>query len=313
MSLPTPPLMHGTALNVGALPSLSVGGAVALLSKRSFDPSEVWELVEREPIFNLNLVGDAFARPLLTALMNEAPRDLSSLRVITSSGAMFSSEVKMGLLSRLAPGAMILDYMGASEGAMGVSIATAEEPAITGRFMPEPGVRVIAEDGTWVTAGSGMEGLIALPAAAEGYFKDDEKTAATFRVIEGRRYIIPGDHATVELDGAMQLLGRGSSCINTGGEKVFPEEVENVLKAHPSVHDAIVLGLPDERFGQRVAAVVSFTPSAGASVDDLLAAARTHLASYKLPRTVRVVDEVPRTAVGKADYGAARALLERSS
>ena len=158
---------------------------------------------------------------------------------------------------------MIMDYIGATEGSMGMSIATAERPAVTGRFMPEPGVRVIAEDGTWVTAGSGEEGLIALPAAAEGYFKDDEKTAATFRVIEGRRYIIPGDHATVEPDGAMQLLGRGSSCINTGGEKVFPEEVENVLKAHPSVEDALVFGLPDERFGQRVAAVVSFTPSAG--------------------------------------------------
>ena len=151
--------------------------------------------------------------------------------------------------------------------------------------------------------------MIALPAAAEGYFKDDAKTAATFQEINGRRYIIPGDWATIEADGSLQLLGRGSSCINTGGEKVFPEEVEEILKAHPAVEDTLVFGLPDERFGQRVAAVLAFTEATTVTVDDVLADARTKLASYKLPRSVHVVEQVPRTAVGKPDYDTARALF----
>jgi len=307
--LPAPPLMHATALNLGALPALSVGGTVALLARRTFDPAEVWDTVEREAVFALTVVGDAFARPLLAELRDGPPRDVGSLRVVTSSGAMFSGEVKAGLLERLAPGAAVLDFIGATEGVMGLSVATREAPAVTGRFTPDPGVVVIGDDGAPVRPGSGAPGVIALPAIAEGYYKDEARTAATFRELDGRRYVVPGDVATVEANGDLVLLGRGSSCINTGGEKVFPEEVEEVLKEHPAVEDALVFGVPDERFGQRVVAVASAARDASETAEEVLAEARTKLAAYKLPRTVRMVDTVPRTAVGKPDYEAARRLF----
>jgi 3-oxocholest-4-en-26-oate---CoA ligase len=193
---------------------------------------------------------------------------------------------------------------------MGMSISTAEAPAPTGRFRPSRGVLVVTEDGHPIEPGTGQPGLVALPGGAEGYYKDEAKTAATFRVLNGQRYTIPGDYATVEADGTLVLLGRGSNCINTAGEKVYPEEVEEALKALPWVEDALVFGIDNERFGQKVAAVLSRAPDTDAPLEEILAAARQKLASYKLPRVTAVVDVVPRTQVGKADYASARRLLE---
>ena len=226
---------------------------------------------------------------------------------------MFSTEVKAGLLLHL-PQAMILDYIAATEGLMGVSISTKDSPAPTGRFFPAPGVTVLDDDGNPVAPGSGKAGMVAVPGSIpEGYYKDEAKTASTFRVIGGVRYSIPGDFATIESDGTIALLGRGSQCINTGGEKVYPEEVEEAIKRHAAVDDCLVFGMPDERFGQRVVGVASVRPGASASADDILAEVRERLSSYKLPRQLLVVDDVPRAPNGKADYPAARKLFEESS
>jgi acyl-CoA synthetase (AMP-forming)/AMP-acid ligase II len=300
------PLMHGTGLTLGTLPFLTFGGRIVLLAGAGFDPAELWGLVETERPQFLTLVGDAFARPLLRELRDGPERDVSSLRVITSSGAMFSAEVKGGLLEFL-PGAVIVDYMAATEGVMGYSLAARDAPITTGRFFPLPGVKVVTEDGREVEPGSGETGLVAVSGEIpDGYYHDDAKTASLFRDIGGVRYSIPGDWATVESDGQISLLGRGSQCINTGGEKVFPEEVEEVVKTHPAVEDCLVFGVPDERFGQRVVAVASLAPGAQATPDEIVERARERLSSYKLPRTLVLVPDVPRAPNGKADYPAAR-------
>ncbi len=307
VSLAAPPLMHNTAMGMAALPTLLFGGCVALLPSRRFDADEVWDVVAAERVASIIVVGDAFARPMLRAL-DERPdgRDLSSVAIVASAGAMFSTEVKEGLLGHV-PGAAILDLIAASEGSMGMSISVAGAVAPTGTFTPGAGVIVVDEDDRVIEPGSDRAGIVALPGGAVGYFKDEAKTAATFKVIDGVRYTLPGDWATVAADGTLTLLGRGSQCINTAGEKVFPEEVEEVMKALPAVEDCLVFGVPDERFGQRVVAVVSRVDPDVAD-DDLLGEARTRLAAYKLPRRVITVDVVPRMPSGKADYPAARDL-----
>jgi acyl-CoA synthetase (AMP-forming)/AMP-acid ligase II len=190
---------------------------------------------------------------------------------------------------------------------MGYSLAARDAPITTGRFFPLPGVKVVTEDGREVEPGSGETGLVAVSGEIpDGYYHDDAKTASLFRDIGGVRYSIPGDWATVESDGQISLLGRGSQCINTGGEKVFPEEVEEVVKTHPAVEDCLVFGVPDERFGQRVVAVASLAPGAQATPDEIVERARERLSSYKLPRTLVLVPDVPRAPNGKADYPAAR-------
>ena len=310
-ALPACPLMHGTGMGIGALPALTFGGAVVLLEGRGLDVDELWSTVEREAVNSITVVGDAFARPMLRGLREGPPRDLASVRLILSAGAMFSAEVKDGLLEFL-PGAAIIDYIAATEGAMGYSVSMKGAPAATGKFIPNPGVKVLTEDGQEVQPGSGESGIVAVPGSIpEGYYHDDEKTARTFKVIDGVRYSLPGDWATVEADGSLVLLGRGSQCINTGGEKVFPEEVEEILKLHPSVEDALVFGVPDERFGQRVVGVASLSPGAAAvDPDAIVDAARSKLSSYKLPRSLVLVDVVPRAANGKADYPAAKAMFD---
>ena len=322
VGLPACPLMHATGLSIGTFPSLTFGGTIALLATRGLDVEELWDLVEREQALSLTVVGDAFARPLLHGLDVAAAegrvRDLSSLLVILSSGAMFSTEVKRGLHEHL-PNNLILDFIAATEGTMGISYSSRAMPAVTGRFTPNPGVKVFAEGDVEVAPGSGESGVVGVPGAIPvGYFRDEAKSAATFREVDGIRYSFPGDWATVEADGSLTLLGRGSQCINTGGEKVFPEEVEEALKRHPAVEDGLVFGVPDERFGQRVVAVVSpAVPVAGAdpvAPADLDGAAvvdalRTELSDYKVPRQVVVVDEVPRAPNGKADYPTAKRLF----
>ena len=311
-SLPACPLMHATGLGIGALPTLAFGGRVVLLEHRGFDPTELWSTVEREGVHGITVVGDAFARPMLRALDDDPGRfDLSSVRLVLSSGAMFSAEVKDGLLGHV-PGAAIVDYIAATEGLMGVSISTAGSPAATASFRPAPGVVVLDEQDRIVEPGSGRTGMLAVPnTATAGYYKDEEKTARTFRTVGGTRYSIPGDWATLEADGTIQLLGRGSQCINTGGEKVFPEEVEEAIKRHPGIADCLVFGVPDERFGQRVVAVASLDGTVEhLDPESVVDGITESLSPYKLPRQLVLVPEVPRAPNGKADYRSARDLFE---
>ncbi len=313
VTIPAPPLMHNTALGIGANPTLLLGGRVVLLNGRRFSADEVWDVTSRERASTIVVVGDAFARPMLQALDANSSRDLSSVQLISSAGAMFSSEVKDALIGHL-PQLRIVDLIAASEGGMGLSFASKNHPAITGKFTPWAGVVVLTEDDRVIEPGSDEIGVIALPGGAVGYFKDEAKTAATFRVVNGQRYTIPGDFASVDADGSLTLLGRGSQCINTAGEKVFPEEVEEVIKTHSDVDDCLVFGLPDERFGQRVVAVISPAPQVGkVTVEDVDQHARSKLASFKLPRQIVVVDTVPRIASGKADYPEARRLFEAAT
>jgi fatty-acyl-CoA synthase len=309
ISVPCCPLMHGTGMWVGAMRALVSGGTVCLLESRTFNAHELWELVERERVNEMAIVGDPFARPMVRALEERnasgAPYELSSLRYIISSGAMWSSEIKVALTDQL--DAQLIDSLGSTEGgSYGRASATKRHRAETARFELGPGTRILTEDDRDVVAGSGEQGLLATETAAYGYFKDEEKTTRTFRRIDGKSYVITGDWATVDDTGAITLLGRGSNCINTGGEKVYPEEVEEAIKRHAEVDDCLVVGLPDERFGQRIVAVASSHAPTPPSSDDLKAWLRTSLASYKVPREILVLDSVRRAPNGKADYGWAR-------
>jgi fatty-acyl-CoA synthase len=268
----------------------------------------LWDVTEREHVGLLTVVGDAFARPMLGALDAEPDRwKLSDLRLIVSAGAMFSEPIKRGLLGHLA-GLKLIDQLGSTENpGAAMSLSQSGQLSGTGAFHPGPGVRVIREDGRDVEPGSGQTGVLAIPGGAEGYHKDPVKTAATFRMIDGRRYTVAGDHATIEADGSICFLGRGSVCINTGGEKVFPEEVEEALKSHAAVRDAIVVGVPDDRFGEAITAVVELDDR-GVEDSDLIEHVKTRLARYKAPRHIVRVDSVGRAPNGKADYQATRAL-----
>ncbi len=307
------PLMHGTGMWLGAMMPLLAGGTVVTISKLGLDPHLIWNEVERNRCTGVTIVGDAFAKPMLEAL-NEAkargnPYDISSLQQIVSSGVMWSAEVKASLLEH--QDMTLLDTMGSTEGGLGTSVATRDNPVETARFKINSGVRVFTDDGRDVEPGSGEVGRLASGrTAAFGYYKDPEKSAETFKEIDGIWYSFAGDRATVEADGSITLLGRGSNCINTAGEKVYPEEVEEALKRHSDVYDCLVVGIADERFGQRVVAVASTrNPIAE---QDLIDFAHDHLAGYKSPRRVLFVEEVRRAPNGKADYKWARSEAERA-
>jgi len=308
-----PPLMHGTGCWLGLMVPHMLGGTAVFPVGRGFDPAELWSTVERERVASLVIVGDSFGRPLLRELDEAQGRlDVSSLKLLVSSGAMLSQEVKQGLLRHL-PELLIADVLGSTEGGMGQSITTAANAANaaeTATFQMAPTTRVLREDGSAVVAGSGEVGVLAngglVPLA---YYKDPEKSARTFREIDGVRYSFPGDMATLEADGSITLLGRGSHCINTGGEKVFPEEVEEALKLHASVEDALVFGVPDERFGNRIVGIAALNPGNAATPEEIVADARTRLASYKLPKRLVLVEQVPRAPNGKADYVRAKELF----
>lgn len=308
--LPAGPLMHGAGLLTCFL-VLSRGGAISLLTKRSFDPIDLLDSVERDRVGSLMWVGDAFARPTLAALdANPGRWDLSALKTIMSSGVIFSAEVKQALLRHL-PHVTISDVFGSSETmSLGRSVAStsAGNPA-TGSFEAKSTTRVIGEDGKDVIRGSGKPGVLAIGGRQPlGYYKDEAKTTATFRVIDGQRYAVPGDWATIDEDGSVRLLGRGSECINSGGEKVFPEEVEAVLKRHDAVYDAVVVGLPDERFGQSVAAAVEPKQGAAICADEIIAFVKRYLAGYKAPRRIVTVTTINRGPNGKPDLNAIREL-----
>jgi fatty-acyl-CoA synthase len=308
------PLMHGTAQFTGIM-TFTTGGTVACLPSRHFDAHEFWSEVERLRATGAAIVGMAFAAPLLDVLeRNPGHWDLSSLRRLGSSGTMWSMENKQGLLKHL-PECVIFDSFGSSEAVgMGGSSSSAGAMADTAKFMVGPNAAVFTEDGRRVEPGSGERGLVAVSGFLPvGYYKDPDKTARTFREFEGRRWSVPGDFGIVEADGSLRLLGRGSQVVNTGGEKVFPEEVEEAIKRYPGVRDAAVVGVPDARFGERICAVVEFAGAAPPTLADLSAHVREHLAAYKAPREL-VLAPINRAPNGKLDYKAMRALaLERLS
>ena len=313
--VPAAPLMHGTGM-ITSFGAISSGGCIATLVGRRYDPTELLDLVEAAGVKSVAVVGDAFCRPLLAALDAQPRRwDLSSLRIITSSGVMWSQEVKDGLL-RHHPGLILVDSLGSSEAvSMATSVATgsggATPDTTTARFRVGPTTVVLDADHRPVAPGSGQVGVVAMGGRVPvGYYGDPEKSAATFPLVDGVRYSIPGDYATVDADGVIHLLGRGSQCINTGGEKVFPEEVEEALKTHPSVRDAAVVGVPDDRFGEVVNALVELVPGAAFDPDGLQAHVRAHHAPYKVPRRIVEVPSTERAANGKLDYKALRARLE---
>ncbi|HEY8081138.1 MAG TPA: acyl-CoA synthetase, partial [Acidimicrobiales bacterium] len=255
------------------------------------------------------IVGDAFARPMLRALEERAregrPYDTSSVRDIISAGTIWSAEVKDGLRAHLS--ANLMDLLGSTEGGIyAASSATGSTHVKTAKFRLSDTTRVITEDGVDVKPGSGEHGMLASVSNAFGYYKDPEKTARTFRELDGRSYVLTGDWATIEEDGSITLLGRGSNCINSGGEKVFPEEVEEAIKRHEGVDDCLVVGMPDERFGQCVVAVVGVSGAIRPSDEELRAWLRGSLASFKIPKTFVVLDAVRRAPNGKADYGWAK-------
>ena len=310
--IPAAPLMHGTG-TIASFGALSSGGCVATLTCRSFDPVEMLDLIEVDRVKSTAIVGDAFAKPLLCALDEHPGRwDISSLRIISSSGVMWSAEVKQGLLKHN-PNLILVDTLGSSEAiGMASSIVSGDgHSSGTATFRLSDDTQVFNEDDRPVVPGSGESGVLALRGRGPlGYFNDDTKSAQTFRVIDGHRWAMPGDHATVETDGTITLLGRGSQCINTGGEKVYPEEVEEALKGHPTVADAAVVGVPDERFGQAVTGLVSLAPGSDFDEADLIAAVKKSLAAYKAPKRVFAIDDVMRAPNGKLDYRALQALAE---
>jgi len=314
VAIPGPPLMHGTGCWFGVLGPHVLGGTAVLLESRGLDPEEAWDAVERESVQQLIIVGDAFAKPLLRSLDDKPDRwNLGGLKALVSSGAMFSTDVKLSLLDHL-PDLVVVDLLGSTEGGMGRSIMAKNAPvAQTAEFEVEPSTKVFDDNDREVEPGSGEVGIVGTSGGLMpiGYHKDPEKTARTFRSIGGVRYSFPGDMATVESNGAITLLGRGSSCINTGGEKVFPEEVEEVLKTHPAVEDSLVFGRPDERFGSRVVGIVSLSPGATASTKDVIDDSKLRLASFKVPRELLIVDLVPRAPNGKADYPEAQVLFDQ--
>ena len=305
-----PPLMHGTALFL-AIGSFVLGGTVVLLGGRSFDPDELWDLVERHRVTQISLVGDPFARPLNAALdAGEAvgrTHDLSSVTRIVSTGATMSAEQKRAFQRRL-PNAAIIDMIGASEGGpFAISMTMpGEDPPETAIFTAPPNV-VCIDPATMeiLPRGSETPGMLAAAGPMpRGYWRDDERTAKTFVDVAGTRYTMPGDYATIAKDGTVTLLGRGSGCINSGGEKVYPEEVEVAARLHPTVIDANVVGVPDERLGETVVLVCSV--SEPTDPDEVVATIKSTIASYKAPRRVVFVDEVYRAPNGKADYRWAR-------
>jgi fatty-acyl-CoA synthase len=314
VSIPACPLMHGTGMWLGAMIPLLAGGCVVTIPQLGFDPDLLFKETERRKANNLVIVGDAFAKPMLDALdkaSNEGtPYNLESVNNIISSGVMWSSEVKDGLLKH--NDMVLVDAMGSTEGGMGSSVASRDAPAPTAKFVLNPGVIVITDEGEHVEAGSGKMGKIGTSGLVPlGYFKDEKKSAETFKEFEGVRYSFPGDYATVEADGTITLLGRGSNCINTAGEKVYPEEVEEAVKRNPNIFDCLVVGLKDDRFGQRVVALASFQDENQIEEQDLIAFTREHLAGYKLPKQVLFVPEVMRAPNGKANYKWAKETAEK--
>jgi acyl-CoA synthetase (AMP-forming)/AMP-acid ligase II len=308
IGLPAAPLMHGTAF-VFAATVLNRGGTVATLKDHRFDALRLLDTISSEGVTDLCFVGDAFCQPIVEALDAEPQRwSIRSLRAVSSSGMAWSATGKARLLKH-APDALLIDFLNSSEASgMGRSIASRDRSPDSARFRLGERAIVLDEELRPVAPGSGVVGRIAVRGRIPlGYYKDPERTRQVFPVIDGERISLPGDFATVEADGSIRLLGRGSVSINTGGEKVFPDEVEAALRAVPGIRDALVVGIPDARLGERVAALIE--PSVNAtipSVGDLQAFLGERLARYKIPRLFVPVESIGRGPNGKASYPEAR-------
>ena len=309
------PLMHGTGMWLGAFLPLLLGGTAITSKNLGFDADQIWTQVEDTNTSNIVIVGDAFAKPMLDALERAEeigkPYDLSSVKVIISSGVMWSEEVKNGLLKH--HDMQLMDTMGSTEGGMGSSVSTRDNPPKTAKFSINPGVIIIADDGEILEPGSEKIGLIGTSGLVPvGYYKDEKKSAETFKEVNGVRYSFPGDYAKLEQDGTITLLGRGSNCINSAGEKIYPEEVEEAIKRNSEVLDCLVVGVKDEKFGQRVVAVVSLEENKQINEEDLVKATREYIAGYKLPKEVIFADEVQRAPNGKANYKWAKNIANKN-
>ncbi|MGH3716146.1 MAG: acyl-CoA synthetase [Micromonosporaceae bacterium] len=305
------PLIHGNA-QWAALAALFAGDKVVFVPQ--FDPHEIWRAVDEHQVNVLVIIGDAMARPLLEAYQ-EGDCKAEKLYAVSSSAALFSPSLKQQYLETF-PNTVLTDAIGSSEtGFAGISLITKDTEQSTAgpRVRPGPKTIVIDEFDKPIEPGSGQVGRLARGGHVPlGYYKDEEKTKRLYAEVDGERYTVPGDLATTEADGTIVMLGRGNTCVNTGGEKVFPEEVEAALKSHPDVFDALVIGLPDERLGQAVAAVVEPRPGATLDAAALDAHVHTLLAGYKAPRKIWVADEIGRTVSGKADYRWAKAYAEQN-
>ncbi|MBS9534419.1 acyl-CoA synthetase [Mycobacterium sp. M1] len=313
---PIPPMIHGATQSATWM-ALFTGHTVVL--EPEFDADKVWRTIHDHKVNLLFFTGDAMARPLLDALLAHQDSadqyDLSSLFLLASTAALFSPSIKEKLLELL-PNRIITDSIGSSETGFGGTSIVAKGEEHTGgpRVTIDKKTVVLDEDGNPVVPGSGVRGILAKSGHIPvGYYKDEKKTAETFKTINGVRYAIPGDYAQVEADGTVTMLGRGSVSINSGGEKIYPEEVEAALKTHPDVFDALVVGVPDERYGQSVAAVIQPRDGARPALADINAAARNEIAGYKVPRSLWFVDEVKRSPAGKPDYRWAKEQTEARS
>lgn len=303
VGLAAAPLMHGTGY-VFAGTIFSRGGSLVHQQARRFEAETLLDTITEHHITALCIVGEAFGRPLVDALDAQPDRwDLSGLQAVSSAGMVWRAASKQRLL-RHAPNAVLVDLLNSSEASgIGRSVTSTRSDAATASFRLGANSLVLDQAGAEVTPGSGVVGRLAVRGHLPlGYYKDPEKTAEVFPVIDGVRYSLPGDHATVAADGSITLLGRGSGVINTGGEKVYPEEIEEVLRRDPAVRDVIVVGIPDDRMGEVVACVLEFDPAADGDVAKVVERSRTYLASYKVPRHIVPMTAVPRAPSGKPDY-----------
>jgi acyl-CoA synthetase (AMP-forming)/AMP-acid ligase II len=309
VALSVVPLMHATGL-FNSMGTLTAGGRVVLTRPGRLDPRHVWETVAAQRVRTLVVAGNAVCQPLVDELRAaEAvgrPYDLSSLDAVTSSGTVLSDRVKRALHERA--NVTISDALASSEGGPFAVAVTSSVDDLPSRFYPVPATRVLTASGRPVVPGSGEVGTLAFGGSIpSGYYKDAAKTSSTFRVVGGIRYTMPGDLATVEADGAIRFLGRGAGVINTGGEKVHPQEVEDILLAYPGVTDASVVGVPDETWGERLVAVVA-TANQALTADELRTAVRRRLAGYKVPGAVILLPALPRTPTGKLELARVRAI-----
>ena len=299
------PLMHGTGMFLGGFMTHCLGGSIITIPEIGLNPEKILSEISITGANNLVIVGDAFAKPLLRELdagkEKAEPYDISSLNIIISSGVIWSAEVKQGILEH--HDVKLFDSMGSSEGGMASSVSSRKKSVKTAKFKINPDVIVLGDDGAIVEPGSGIRGLVGTSGIVpQGYYKDPVKSAQTFKEVHGKRYSFPGDYALVEEDGSITLLGRGSNCINSAGEKIYPEEVEEALKLNINIDDVLVVGVDDEKFGQKVVAVASFNEGMGIEEHALREETKKHLSSYKVPKNIKFVDKVNRAPNGKADY-----------
>ncbi|MGP4047961.1 AMP-binding protein [Streptomyces sp. 2A115] len=313
-TMPVVPLMHATGL-FNTMGALMTGGRAVTARSGGLDPEHVWHMIAEQQVDTAIIAGNAVCRPLVDELLRAekagTPHDLRSLRRMISSGTALSDPLKRALHERA--DVTITEAIASSEGGPFAFAITSSVADLPSRFRPVPATRVIGSDDRFLEPGSDETGVLAYCGPMPlGYYKDTDKSAKAYRTIDGVRYAIPGDLARIEADGAIRFLGRGSGVINTGGEKVHPQEVESVLLTHPGVTDCVVVGVPDETWGERVAAVVAVPPGTAVTGEDLRDWARRSLAGYKVPRSVVLTDALPRTPTGKLEVAWARKTAQDS-